>query len=285
MQVEVTRANLVVPFIGLQEIDLIYLCLNHVTFSHIQIVNLENNPIGDNAGCLFVTLLYQYAKTLEILVLKNTQIKTHTIAALYLLIERKDPADGESTFKELSIANNAIQQEELCKLLVAISESSTLQTLDISGLNLNEGCLKLVATVIRYDKRLLELDISNNKLDAESQRELFAALARNRKLATLKMCNAGIDDESLKLLKLGLGYNRGLKGLFLDKNKITDDGLGELKDAIIGSKKMEVISIENNPIENLKWIKDKKEEIEKAIKCELKIGTKHAYTEHVKKGM
>jgi len=262
---------------------MVHICLNCLFLPTLKVVDLEGDFIGDNAGCLFVTLLAQYARNLETLILKDTGIHMHTIAALYLMLEGKEFPIKDRPLKEISIANNKIDQSELCKLLIAVSECPTLQKLDLSGLNLSEGCAKLVSTIIRYDKKLAELDISHNKMSSESHRIMFTALARNRKLKKLRICDMGVDDESLKVLKLGLIYNNGMKEIALDYNKITEAGLSEIKEIIIGNKKIEIISLDGNPIKSLKLLRDDKEEIEKTIKCELRIGTKHAYLEYVKR--
>ncbi len=145
-----------------------------------------------------------------------------------------------------------------------------------------EGCVKLVATIIRYDKKLTELDASNNPMDRETCRVLLTALARNRRLKKLRICNIGINDELMKILKLGLIYNRGLRELYLDRNSISEAGLPEIKDIITENKKIEVISIEGNPIKSMRSLQSQKEGIAKQIKCELKIMTRQIYREHLK---
>eukprot|EP00826_Nyctotherus_ovalis_P045548 TRINITY_DN5053_c0_g1_i14.p2 TRINITY_DN5053_c0_g1~~TRINITY_DN5053_c0_g1_i14.p2 ORF type:complete len:281 (-),score=82.15 TRINITY_DN5053_c0_g1_i14:46-888(-) len=265
---------------GLQEIEVVYLCLNFPHFPTLQVINLENNAIGDNAGCLLVTLLTQYAPQLHTLILKSTQIQVNTVAALYILLDEKQSEAKSDGIREISIAGNPLHQEELCKFLVAASQAPRLRVLDLAELRLTEPCLKLIATIIKHDKRIEDLDISRNPIGKESQRILLSSLARNSNLRRFRLCGISMGDKELKDFVLGFAYNRGVKELYLNDNSITEmEGIRRL---IENSKTVELISIEGNPIKEVKAFRAAKGEIEKLVRCEIWMGTQHAYNEYTK---
>ncbi len=134
---QVTRNALLLAHMGLQEVDLVHLCVTSSFLPTFRVVNLENNNIGDRAGCLLVTLLTQYARFLETLNLRGTHIGVHTIAAMYMLMEGREIHFDERQLREVAVGNNSFGQEELCKFLIAVSESTTLRVLDISGIGLS----------------------------------------------------------------------------------------------------------------------------------------------------
>lgn len=135
---QITKNALLLAHMGLQEVDIVHLCVTSTFLPTLRVVNLENNNIGDLAGCLLVTLLTQYAEFLDTLNLRGTNIHAHTIAALYMLLEGKEIFFKERKLREVAIGNNTFAQEELCKFLVAVSEATTLRVIDISGLALSK---------------------------------------------------------------------------------------------------------------------------------------------------
>ena len=258
---------------GMQEIDMVHICMNCFNFPTLRIVNLEGNPIDDDAGCLLVSLLLQYSKYLETIILKATQIKINTIAQLVTLMDNSETKVKDHILKNISIGYNPLEQEDFCKFLCFIPKCNTLQILDLSGLGLIQSTFKLISKIIRYDKHIEDLDISANIIDRDSLRLILSALARNRKLKKFRLCQVGLDDSLFKMFQVV--SNKGIKELYLNHNLITDEGLYIIKDIILGIKLLEVISIDENKIKNLKRLRENKGEIERSIKCELKIGTKH----------
>eukprot|EP00831_Metopus_contortus_P057888 TRINITY_DN5018_c0_g1_i4.p1 TRINITY_DN5018_c0_g1~~TRINITY_DN5018_c0_g1_i4.p1 ORF type:complete len:209 (+),score=21.70 TRINITY_DN5018_c0_g1_i4:235-861(+) len=204
------------------------------------------------------------------------------MAALYVLLVGIETPFPDRPLQEFSIGNNKFTQEDFSNLMVSVSQNKSLKMLDISGLGLSEGCIKLVSTIIRFDKKINELDISNNEMGPEHCKVILSALARNRNLKKLRVCNIGINNTLLRTLKLGLTYNSGLKELYLDNNSITESGLYDIKEIFLTNKVLEVISIEGNPIKTLKVLSDNVEKISKLLECDFKIMTRYAYLKHLK---
>lgn len=262
---------------NLQEIEIVYLCLNFSYFSTVQIINLENNHIGDNAGCLLVNILSKYANHLHTLILKSTQIQVNTVEALYSLLDEKQSNKG---IREVSIAGNPLHQEELCKFLVAASQAPKFEVLNLSELNLTEPCIKLIATIIKHDKKIKDLDISRNPIGKESQRILLSSLARNKGIKCFRLCGINMGNKELNDFVLGFAFNHGVKELYLNDNNISD--LEGIRRILENNKTVELISIEGNPIKGVKAFRAIKGEIEKLIRCEIWMGTQHGYAEYTK---
>ena len=263
---------------GLQEIEITYLCMNFLHIPVIQIINLENNAIGDNAGCLLVTVLTKYATQLHTLILKSTQIQINTIEALYILLDEKQ--SKAKNIKEISIAGNSLHQEELCKFLIVVSQAPKLKVLDLSELNLTEPCIKLITTIIKHDKKIEDLDISRNVMNKNSQRILSSSLARNKTIKRFRLCGINMGDKELSDFVVGFAYNYGIKELYLNDNNISE--LEGIQAIIEQNRTVELISIEGNPIKGINAFRSIKGEIEKLIRCEIWIGTQHGYCEYTK---
>ena len=178
-------------------------------------MNLSQNPIGDIAGNLLVSILAAYANGLISLKLSETRISTLTLAAMKHMFEQNKLAPG---FR-LNISKNYFRDEDICKFSIGISRCNFLNYLDLSDNSLSETAMTIFSTIVKYDRKIRVLDLSGNPVHSDVIYNLMTNMGRNNVLKILKLRRMAINDEHIKRLKFSLTSNSTLLELLLDENQ------------------------------------------------------------------
>ena len=115
------------------------------------------------------------------------------------------------------------------KLLLSISNNSTLTHLYTSNNNLGYISSMMLGGILKYDSKLVLIDISNNSLlTDETINPVIASLVYNKKLEILILNDMHLSNKSLITLFSSLKKNTSLKILSLERNSFTNRGLSLL---------------------------------------------------------
>ena len=265
--------------IGLSDSDVSVILNSFTVHSAIESLDISNNKFGNN-GALEVAKFLIRHNTLQILDLSHNFIGLskagiqgmfsffinfgvnfiNTLQETNLYdwydcsgVVALATALNYSTLTSLDLSyNDNIGHYELHKLACAIGANTTLQSMHLSGNNLNPFDGNIISNAIRINKSLVllnisdneinnygmytfctmlyfnttikQLDVSSNDLNVYSAIEIGQVLQHNCVLTTLALGSNSIGDLGSQHLAAALQVNKTITSLYIRDNKIGDVG-------------------------------------------------------------
>ena len=149
------------------------------------------------------------------------------------------------TIKTLELQRNRLKYFEIKKLL---EENKTLQTLNLSGNNLNPKMMKELSEGLKKDKGLENLFLNECKLNDNTLSPLFKTLSRNNLLKELHLNKNLIEENGLKELSDNLIYNHSLTHLNLNGCGINDIGAKIIAKMLHSNQSLKILQLNVNEI-------------------------------------
>lgn len=129
-------------------------------------------------------------------------------------LQRLDIVCGPTTMPGTSLGVGARA------ILNGLRRNDTLQYLDLSMSNIDQGSWRELSEALTENKTLLHLELRGNSVsDVESWEQLGQALSRNSTLRHLGLAETNLNDRGFELLGNGLQTNIGLE--YLDLSELT----------------------------------------------------------------
>ncbi|KAG5277970.1 hypothetical protein AALO_G00093410, partial [Alosa alosa] len=131
---------------------------------------------------------------------------------------------------ELDLSNNDLRDSGVQLFSAGLySPKSKLQILRLSGCNLSNESLEIIASVLQSPNSLIVLDLSNNDLK-DAQHQLLSAGMHNPncKLQTLRLTGCNLSDDACEIVASVLQSSNSLIELDLSNNILRDSGAQSL---------------------------------------------------------
>ena len=177
--------------------------------THLQVLNLWENPIGKGGAVEVLKCLYHYKTPLKELDLRNTGVGEEDCAQLALLIDLEVLYIGYNSLSSNSVASlSSLLQQSVCQLRV----------LDIRRCGIRgEGAVHL-GTGLTNNHSLTTLEMRDNPIGDIGAAALGDMIRDNTVLETLHMDKCEITSQGFVQLAAGLISNTSLKTLWLSGN-------------------------------------------------------------------
>ena len=181
-----------------------FLSVVSTTVSGVFTVNLENCSIGDQ-GCKFLVqglskCLNTHSKITSQLDVNLSNNFIHEEGAHHIAQLLKNIA----VVNKLNMSSNPFGEDGLKSLCDALSTSTTLETLEVSGcsLSLNEENGLLLKQLLSANKSLIRLDLSRNIVT--DCNHIAAGLSNNQTLRALGLNHCRLSDQTIQELSTEL---------------------------------------------------------------------------------
>lgn len=222
---------------------IVYMILqNQITFHSLIELNLSYNNLTDCGGCFILFLISKHSNSLVNLNLSYNELGKYSIHILSSILSQ-----NKTSLKYLDISGNQIGDEMFNKLLLSISNNSTLTHLYTSNNNLGYISSMMLGGILKYDSKLVLIDISNNSLlTDETINPVIASLVYNKKLEILILNDMHLSNKSLITLFSSLKKNTSLKILSLERNSFTNRGLSLLSSLLTQNSSLQYILLNGN---------------------------------------
>lgn len=126
-------------------------------------------------------------------------------------------------------------------------QNRSIQTIDISGMNLTDESIHILSNVVSSNK-ITRIDLMDNFITHLGVYTLLNALKHNDTLLYLYLTANQIDNQGAYLLSHWLQHNPPLKSLFMAYNQIGDDGITALSTSLLQNTTLTSLGLEQNYI-------------------------------------
>ncbi|KAK7804026.1 hypothetical protein U0070_008207 [Myodes glareolus] len=210
-----------------------FLCNNYMFFEllaqnrNLRYLNLSLTTLSHSDVKLLCEVLNREECNVEKLLVAGCQLSPEDCKLLASVLT------NSKTLDHLNIASNSLDKgvSSLCKALC--HPDCVLKYLVLANCSLSEQCWDYLSDVLKQNKTLEHLDISSNDLKDEGLKVLCKPLSLpNSILQTLHLRRCLITASSCQDLSEVLSNNQNLKSLQISNNKIEDAGVKVLCDAI-----------------------------------------------------
>lgn len=185
--------------------------------STLEKLDISNNKITEGSG---IKSLCKFLKN-------NTSLKTlnmhHNDISDSGIIKLAEALSGNKTLTHLDLSSCKINSVGMCALALILNTTS-IKKLSLSGNNIGDEGMGLLAKSLKTNASLEELVISNNNIGDKGAKLLADSLSHNKTLTSLKIGVNNIGDEGAKELACLLRNNETLRELSLGLNNIRDEG-------------------------------------------------------------
>ena len=216
-------------------------------------LNLTGNDAVTGIGHMALGESLKRNKTLKTLNISSCGIDDQGMKSLASALEMN------GSLEEMNLSGNRVGTGiGYMALGESLKRNRGLKTLNISYCDIDEQCMKSLASAFEMNSSLAVLDLSwNNAVTGIGLMALGESLKRNRGLKTLNISHCGIDDQGMKSLASALEMNGSLEELDLGWNDaVTGIGLTALGESLkrnrgLKSLNISYCSIDDQGVESL----------------------------------
>ena len=202
---------------------------------HLKRLSLSDNPaIGQGGAVPLISSLTAH-KSLEQLLLDNTEIDVKDCQALSKLLL------SSKSLKELSIDDNDLPPEAVQLIISGLNHNTTLKWLDMIDSHFSLQNSISLASVLRKNHTLIELNLSHCNIDSEGVCQLANALYTNDTLQGLYLWGNHMGVKGAAALAELLLRNKSLRALNLLDNSMGVEGTQKLLDAVVHNTTLETL--------------------------------------------
>jgi len=126
--------------------------------SVLQVLTLNQNPLGDEGGIMIATGLHNNSSSLKELSLDETGISEVTCSVLIASLQTN------TALERLSLANNKLGDPTVIGFAVALEHNSTLNSLNVRGNNLHDPTVVRFAGMLKVNNTIERLNLGNNPM-------------------------------------------------------------------------------------------------------------------------
>ena len=156
-----------------------------------------------------------------------------------------------SSLRRLNLKNASVSDDDFKILLKAVGTNTSLRTLHLEGLHLNQTHASALARMLQQNSTLEELSLRKNDLDDEAMNNLFLqGLCKNTTLSALLLSHNPVGDEGVSSIVSSLQVNTSLQRLCLAYCEIWSDGCREIANGLGKMKGLRRISLDGNDVES-----------------------------------
>ena len=195
----------------------------------LRVLNLEGNPIGDEAASVLCHTLVNGLRGLTSLEISNCSLTHQCIHSLCKALQ-----DERCQLTDVHLTFNAIGDTGARELLEngLIHEHCKLTTLSLWGCSLTNQCISSLCKALQDERcQLTDVDLGTNVIGDDGARELFenGLTHKHCKLTRLSLWDSSLTNQCISSLFKALQDARcQLTDVDLSKNAIDDEYAGEL---------------------------------------------------------
>ena len=206
--------------------------------SSLKVLDLANNNIPEKAADELSAAI-RANNSLEKLWLNRNDLGSSTVMIVNALKQ-------VTTLKELNLNDNQNRSEELAPALTfIISDNKSMESLLLSGNNLNDDSVIKIAQSLCKHTKLKIINLRSNNITEKSAEALASIISSNTGLEQLYLGNntmqLGVITVSTALKSIS-----SLKVLDLENNNIPEEAVDELSAAIRANSSLEKMRLNNN---------------------------------------
>ena len=149
------------------------------------------------------------------------------------------------TLQEFEISKCKISNEVIKQIMKAIQTNTTLQTLDISYIDLTDDG---ISECLKINNALKVLNISGNVVSERGAKIVAKFIQENTTLLSMYFCDNKISDSGAVVISESLKLNTILKEFSLSVNKITSYGISTTAEMIQVNTTLQKLDISHNSI-------------------------------------
>ena len=217
------------------------------TKTKLAALNLENNPINDEATSILTNALNKNTVLKTLNLSFNNDITQHGWQIFSECMKR-----GGSAIETLNISSTNISNQGISALGSSLIGNTTLKTLDLYDINNNgtplisSGWSSFFACIQSPSSALQRIDLRYSSIDEGGLLVLADALGKSSKIQMLDVSqNLHISVESWKSFfsRLGDASSFSLEKLYAQGNNITDEVVAEISHALVGNNTLKTVSL------------------------------------------
>ncbi|CAF1090211.1 unnamed protein product [Rotaria sordida] len=129
-----------------------------------------------------------------------------------------------------------------------IAENRTKQKFDLTGRNLSDLDMKIVADVLKESTTLTSLGLAENQIGQQGAQHIANALRTNQTLTILYLKGNQIGEQGAQHIAYALRTNRTLTELYLAHNQIGEQGAQHIADALKRNRTLTILGLTENRI-------------------------------------
>jgi hypothetical protein len=150
----------------------------------------------------------------------------------------------------LSITDSKLEETHLLHIVKLIDYLKNLKFLDLSGNNLGQSGVKLLAESLKSNRSLLSLYLNKNNIESNGGFYLADSIIKNETLEKLSLSGNKINDNGLSsLLTVLSNNNKTIKYLDLSDNQLLNSDLQSISELITQNHTLNILNISNNHID------------------------------------
>ena len=209
-------------------------------------INLESCHMGDRGMLILRQFLCRKRYKAKTSMIEKINIFGNDLTSIhdsYCYIIQK------GHFKKFNMTKHKLSDQFVTKVASAVSENSTIRTLDISSNKFVVDGIAAIVACLKTNITLESLDLSDNNIDRSGAELIADALCNNIVLKDLKMSRNDLHNDGAAVIFRGLMHNTKLKELDLSWNCISSKGackIVESKLALFPSSNLEVLNLSHN---------------------------------------
>ena len=213
--------------------------------THLRMLILRRNPIGEGGAVEVLKCLHHYKTPLKNLDLWDTGVGEEECAQLALLIDLEVLYIGYDCV--FSGIRNSLSSNSVASIMEGLLQNSTIQELYMGDLHFSEeNCVSLSSLLQKSVCQLSVLYISMCGISGEGAVHLGTGLTKNHSLTRLEILNNPIGDIGADALGNMIGDNKVLKTLSMHKCEITSRGFVQLAAGLISNTTLKRLSLRGN---------------------------------------
>ena len=207
----------------------------------LKILSIESCKIGDQQLKLIIDSIKD-SKTIMALILKKNNITS--AGGFYL----SDFINNNKNIRQLFLGYNKINDNGLKSLLNIMSTNNkNITNLDLSYNDFKINDFNILIDYFKTNPILNSLDISGNELDLKSSVNLGAVLSSVKNIKSLNMSNMKITSETTPILFKSFSSD----DIILDDNELEEIGHIMLSKALGGNKNLKIVSLKNTKMNSI----------------------------------
>lgn len=158
-------------------------------------------------------------KSLDVINLNGTSVSDSDIATIANLLQ------DDNKLVSMDVSRTDISHKGLCLLFQGLSNISTLQSLSLQDLLINDDTFQQFATYLETQHSLVNLNLASTRISASNVDSLFSILSKNcsKTLKTLNLNYIDLSDMNIEIFFVFLKEMSELTELHLQNCKLTND--------------------------------------------------------------
>ena len=173
-------------------------------------LGIWNTPLND-AGVSALSEIFITNKTLKRLFLESSPL-----AGVDAIKHLSNVLATNATLETLEISNVNITDEDTSHLSDMLTNNKTLKELDLTDCNITDSGIQNISEALKRNQTMTTLNISNNpSITSDSTSALFELINTTKSLTQLSINNTSLKDNDIKTICYALITNNTIKKLEL----------------------------------------------------------------------